>query len=260
MTGRFSERPTRHTGTTTMQGWRLKRYEISLDGETIDPVIMSAVDAVLRANLPGAAGDAQVGFVIVHHGAQQVWILADLWDGDIISQHTFFANFATPTEFAPVAAGGPTACVWELAVHAHEREAFIRHVLDPTDGPDLDAYLKDALVSASHTNQELIDAFNKAWANSNVDALMELMSPDPTYRASTGSGPGTDYHGGDAVRAGFVAVIEAEGANAAPAPPPGAVTVFGNRAMSMWSYPTTTPDGTTVTVEGVDLWTFEADA
>ena len=74
----------------------------------------------------------------------------------------------------------------------------------------------------------------------------------------TGSEPGTDYHGRDAVRAGFMAVIEAEAANPGSTPPPGEVIVLGERAMSMWSYPITRADGTTVIVEGVDLWTFEA--
>lgn len=144
MTGRFQTRPTRPTGTTVVNGWRLKTYEITLDGQPVEGDVVSAVVGVLGDELSPPTTD-DVGFLIVHHGAEQVWVLADLWSGDIISQHTFCADLDDPTTFRRVPAGGPTACVWELAVHAHEREAFIRHVLDPADGPDVDGYLADTL-------------------------------------------------------------------------------------------------------------------
>lgn len=256
MTGRFAPRPTRPAGISIVNGWQLKRYEITLDGAPINAEIITAVDATLAAELPTASGDVEVGFVIVHHGAERVWILADLWDGDIISQHTFFAELDEPSSFCRVAPGGPTACVWELAVHSHERDAFVRHVLSPLNGPDIDAYLDDTLNTGARSNRELIDAFIQAWHDVDIDALMNLMADEPSYRASTGDGPGVDYHGRDAVRRGFAAVIDAEAASNESVPPPGEVTVFGDRIMSMWSYPTTSPSGGAVIVEGVDLWTF----
>lgn len=256
MSGRFASRPTRPTGISVVNDWRLKRYEISLDAAPIAAEILDAVDAVLASELPDASGDVEVGFVIVHHGAERVWILADLWEGDVLSQHTFFAELDEPTSFSRVGPGGPTACVWELAVHSHERDAFVRHVLSPFDGPDLDAYLEDTLSERTRSNQELVEAFAQAWGKVDVDALMNLMTDDPRYRASTGDGPGIDYHGRDAVSRGFAAVIEAEAASNEPVPPLGEVTAFGDRVISMWSYPTTSPSGQATMVEGVDLWTF----
>ena len=144
--GRFRERPTRAAGVTTVNGWRLKMYEVTLDAIAISEDIMVAVHDVLSAELPSADdSDVRAGFCVVHHGAESVWILADLWSGDIISQHTFSAPLDNPTRFERVPAGGPTACVFELTVHAHERDAFVRHVLNPFDGPHIDAYLADTL-------------------------------------------------------------------------------------------------------------------
>ena len=40
---------------------------------------------------------------------------------------------------AAVEGFGP--CVWELAVQAHERQAWLRYVLVNPHGPDVDAYL-----------------------------------------------------------------------------------------------------------------------
>ena len=50
---------------------------------------------------------------------------------------------------------------------------------------------------------------------------------------------------------------EAEAGTDQPVPPPGEIVVLGDRAMSMWSYPSTSPDGQAVLVEGVDIWTFD---
>lgn len=144
MTGRHQSRPTRFTGFLESGGWRLKRYEITLDGEPVPADVDRAVDATLAAELPPGDGD-DVGFLVVHVGAEAVWLLADLWAGDILSQHTFTAPLGATTRFARVPSGGPTACVWELVVHAHERDVYVAHVLDPADGPHREAYLADTL-------------------------------------------------------------------------------------------------------------------
>lgn len=144
MSGRFRTRPTRPAGIWEVNGWRLKVYEITLAGQPVASDVLDAVREVLHAELPAPTSD-DVGFLIVHHGAEQVWVLADLWSGDIIAQHTFCADLGNPTAFRRVPLGGPTACVWELAVHAHERDAFITHVLDPAAGPEIDAYLGDTV-------------------------------------------------------------------------------------------------------------------
>ena len=256
MTGRFTARPTRYVRISTLNGWRLKRYEITLDATPVSDDVNTAIDELLTEALPAHDG---VGFIVVHQGAEQMWLLADLWQGDIIHQHTFFANLDTPTEFQPVAAGGPTACVCELAVHSHERDAYVRHVLDPADGPDINAYLSDVITVPVRSRRQLIEDFNDAWTRGDLDGLMALMADDPAYRASTGHGPGTDHHGTSAVRDGFAAVITAEAANDQPAPPPGVIHIAAERGFSMWAYPTTGPDCTPRTVEGIDVWTFEGD-
>lgn len=143
MTGRFKPRPTRFVEISVINGWRLKRYQIAVDSAPISDMVTDAVDAVLVKHLPqSTVGDVTVGFLIVHHGAESIWVLADLWMGDIVHQHTFSAPLDDPENLESVQAGGPTACVWELPIHAFERDSFVKHVLDPQDGPDTDAYRK----------------------------------------------------------------------------------------------------------------------
>lgn len=145
MSGRYEPRPTRSTGVSTVAGWSLKRYEITLDGIAVPAETIRAADAALASSLPPAPSTPAVGFVIVHVGTEQVWLLVALWFDDVLHHRTFFAPLDEPTDVAPVEVGGPTACVWELAVHGHERSAYIRHVLDPADGPRHDDYLADAI-------------------------------------------------------------------------------------------------------------------
>lgn len=258
MTGRFEPRPTRSTGVLTVNGWQLKSYEITLDAAPISKEVIDAATSCLAVALPEAGSETAVGFVVMHLGSEQMWLLADRWHGDVACQHTFFAPLDDPKNFTAIPAGGPTACVWELAVHAHERDAFVAHVLNPPDGPDYDAYLADTLTVAAAGTRRLIEQFNEAWDRGDVDGLMSLMTDNPTYRASTGTGPGTGFVGTDAVRAGFAAVIAAEAAIPAAAPLPSSqIIIAGDRAVSTWQYPSTAPDGTPAIIEGVDLWTIE---
>jgi hypothetical protein len=47
-------------------------------------------------------------------------------------------------EFHDLKNGSWMGCVWELAIVAHERDAWVRHMLAPGQ-PDLDGYLADSL-------------------------------------------------------------------------------------------------------------------
>lgn len=104
----------------------------------------------------------------------------------------------------------------------------------------------------------VLERFSQAWSRGDVDALMDLMTEDPEYRASTGPGPGAVYRGRDAVGAAFARLLSAPPADDSPLPP-GDVAFFGNRALSFWSLPGRAPDGAPAVIEGVDVMTFAAD-
>lgn len=249
----FAPRPTRAAGVSEHGGRRLKRYEITVDGAAVDPDVIAAAARILDAS--ARAEDVRaVGFAVLHVGLDAVWLLSAHWRDDILHQTMHSAPLDSPTELVPVTTGGPVGCVWELAVHAHERDAWIRHGLEPEAGPDLDAYLADVMVASPDETRRQVEEFNARWRGGDAEALMEVMTEEPVYRASTGESPGTEHRGADEVREAFRDVIAAE---AAGGPPPARVTEvlsFGDRALSTWSYRASGGE----IVEGIDLWTFAA--
>ncbi|WP_315702970.1 MULTISPECIES: hypothetical protein [unclassified Bradyrhizobium] len=101
--------------------------------------------SVLR-ELPETDVDTNIGFLIIHVGQAGVWLLIDRWeDCDILRHHHFRAPLADPTRFTDVSAEHYGPCVWELAVQAFERQAWLDHVLANPAGPDIEGYLSVGL-------------------------------------------------------------------------------------------------------------------
>ncbi len=134
-------RATRCVEVAEIGGWSMKLYTITA-GPTLDRATLDAAKAV-AAETVGEVAEPGVGFVIVHHGDEGVWLLVDTWHGDIVNQSVFRSDLETPNRFVPVSAGGPTACVHELLVHHHESQSLVRHVLGAR--VDRERYLNDWL-------------------------------------------------------------------------------------------------------------------
>ena len=65
MTGRFQPRPIRPTNITLINGWKLKRYEITLNGEVTVPIHRTyAFDDIVEAHRDMEAGRA-IGKLVV---------------------------------------------------------------------------------------------------------------------------------------------------------------------------------------------------
>jgi len=261
----FTERPTRFVGIDERQGWWLKCYEITIDGEETSREIRAAADAAIGRHLVGTAVNGSVGFVVMHAGQDAIWLLINLWNGELLHQVTLSASLDTPDVFAPVGVDGPSACVWELRVIAHEREAYVRHVLASTGPVRVKTYLSDSVeiritsecVIGRCDHRATIKAFNARWNAGDVDGLMDLLTKNPVYRASTGPEPGEVHHGQANVRAAFERIMSSESTLGPPPPVEQVVFIEGDRGVSSWSYRGQDSDDNTCLIEGVDLWVFE---
>lgn len=131
-------------------GHAIKVYGMHRDADGVEPILSEAAIASIRTAIRDVlrkhADDERshgLGFCIAHVGDEAVWLLVDWWiTGGILCQRMLSAPLSQPDVFTPVNAPA-LACVWELIVTAHERNAWVRHML--TAKPDAHAYLEDIL-------------------------------------------------------------------------------------------------------------------
>ncbi|MEM9385586.1 MAG: hypothetical protein AAGA68_11040 [Pseudomonadota bacterium] len=89
-----------------------------------------------------------LGYLIVHIGAQRVWLLLHWWHGeDIVLAHLASAPLGSG-QFRSERGQPFHACVWEHVVIHHEREVWVRHML--TTQPDPTGYLEDQLADGDY--------------------------------------------------------------------------------------------------------------
>jgi hypothetical protein len=130
-----------------VSGWQVKQYHVTVHEDPIQAPVAAAAERFLPKLLPAAAaadGTSRAAFSVLHMGMDAVWLNLYSWVREAIV-HCRAANapLAAPTTFAELAEP-LIGCVWELPSLAHERSAWVRHLLRPSR-PDLDAYLADWL-------------------------------------------------------------------------------------------------------------------
>ncbi len=130
-------------------GHQIKGYAIHRNAEDPGPALsdtmFTAIQVTLAQVLDTQADPLRshgLGFYIAHVGEEAVWLLIDWWNtGGILSQCLFRAPLERPAAFERVTEPA-LACVWELILLTHERNAWVRHMLTPAPRPD--AYLADS--------------------------------------------------------------------------------------------------------------------
>jgi hypothetical protein len=101
--------------------------------------------AAILPDRPDMVGAFGVGFLVIHDGQEsgRCTALVDWWmHPDELYQRAFAAPAGDPRALAPLttaAIGG----VSELAITAHEGQAWLRHVIANPAGWDIEAYLAD---------------------------------------------------------------------------------------------------------------------
>lgn len=149
----YAPRRFRRMGLWTLGDFRCKAYAILADGQVMpDAACQAAARDYLAADLPAAAvreGDAfPLGFAMLHAGATALFLLGDWWaHDDVICQRTAIAS-GPGAPFVSADDRPLLACLWEMVVLSHERDAFVRHLAKAD--PDIDAYLTDWLPDAEY--------------------------------------------------------------------------------------------------------------
>ncbi len=112
--------------------------------------------------------------------------------------------------------------------------------------------MDDAATCAISTN--FLQAFAEAWNRHDTDAILSMMTSDCVFEASRGpDAKGTVYAGRDEVRRGVEEVF-ATFPDARWNEP--RHFIAGDRGVSEWVFTATARDGTSVEVQGCDVFTF----
>jgi ketosteroid isomerase-like protein len=106
------------------------------------------------------------------------------------------------------------------------------------------------------THASLLERYQRAWSEGDVEAIVSLMTDDGVYEASYGPEPfGRRFIGHDAIREGIL-----EMKRSSPHPNSshdyGETYLFGDHAFATWTSAWTTPDGGSDSVHGCDLYEF----
>jgi ketosteroid isomerase-like protein len=261
---RYVSRRSAFLGVSPIRDWRIRIIGLSSTAVLPDDAAVNAAVGVATRSLPErprVPEQEPVGFVVVHSGAEALWVIVGWWDLDILHHRLFRADLGT-TSLSAVAPGGPTACVWELLVIEQERQAWVKHVLSRPEAPDYNGYLASSLEvtesaqPAPAMTVERLQEFSAAWGRGDVDRLMTFMTDDCVYVASVGPEPGRTYRGRVEVRRGFEEFLAHDTGGV---PHSGHAFVHGDVGAVEWSYEFTEPDGTIRRVLGCDLFRFRGD-
>jgi ketosteroid isomerase-like protein len=103
------------------------------------------------------------------------------------------------------------------------------------------------------TVRATLEAFARAWAARDLDAIMRWLTEDCVYGASIGPEPGITYRGQAEVRAGISVMLAHD--DAVESQTTGLV-IAGDRAFWEWQYVQIGADGARWLLHGCDLFTF----
>ncbi|HLG00097.1 MAG TPA: isochorismatase [Acidimicrobiia bacterium] len=144
----FRRRRARFLRVLEHDGWRLKVIGIAYAGDSARPELVEAAEAAARDILPlPAVGNGRygAGFLGVHDGRGSCFVFVDWWaDENELHHQVLISPVEDPTALAPAGPDEAAACVWDLAVMAFEREAWVRHVLE-AETPDVERYLAERI-------------------------------------------------------------------------------------------------------------------
>ncbi|GAA3149514.1 hypothetical protein ACFQ0X_15640 [Streptomyces rectiviolaceus] len=128
----YHARTARPLGVREAGGHLVKAYAVEAPGRKVTGRYEESALALAGAHLGlgRARGSAGLAVLIVHAGGDGDYVLVQSWiEGYMSDLAVFVGPAGHPGELRPGRAG-LAPCVWEAAVLTHERDAYVRCVLD----------------------------------------------------------------------------------------------------------------------------------
>lgn len=139
----YKAREIQFKGIQNIKEWKMKRYSISYNSESFSGELENESLMLLQNVLPKIDNtNYGVGFMIVHHGKGANFVLIDWWcNENELQQRVYYSSKNSPEKLILQDGNSPIACVWDLTVINHERNAWMEHMM--TEKPKLSNYLKN---------------------------------------------------------------------------------------------------------------------
>lgn len=138
----YAERKFGYLGLWKECGWNLKLYAIHHEAgqaqeKIVPPTVLEGAKGFIRKcfSVPDTEGNHyHQGFVILHQGVQENWLVWYWWAFDNICSQVLANSSDKDPETFHAYHGPITACIWEMMIVEFERRAWIENVLS---GPRL---------------------------------------------------------------------------------------------------------------------------
>ncbi len=150
MLKRYTPRNFRFEQIFEINKWKVKVYTITYNDEfNSEEILSNAINSLgdwLNKSKSLQLQTYNMAFLVIHEGKDGVWVLPHWWiGGEMLQKLTFYTRYEEPNKFELLPKEGSMACVWELSVICHERNAWIKHILKNADSPNFDGYLSDVI-------------------------------------------------------------------------------------------------------------------
>lgn len=142
------QRPITPLGVWESTGFAMKVYGIAYNrpGPRVELIEAARAIAGEYLLLPTTQRTHGVGFIGIHDGRGENQIFIDRWiNENEVLHHVWVSRIETPADVHPAPYDFNSVCIWDLKVQCHEREAWMRHVLDNPNGQDFEGYMADTL-------------------------------------------------------------------------------------------------------------------
>lgn len=141
----YQKRPIRFLELWEKDGWRLKVYSLAYQMPLARQHVVETSKAIMWKHLQEVARDKphySVGFIGINDGRGAIFSFVDFWaDENELHHHVFVSPKEEVEKLEYRTPMGLTACVWDAALLAFERQAWVDTMLNNPNEPSLEQYL-----------------------------------------------------------------------------------------------------------------------
>lgn len=143
----YQDRPTHFIGIEKIDAWSFKCYEV-IDVSNTKPQPEEWEYAIQLSaqniqNYAHSITELKIGYIIYHKGFDTNYIVISWWFHENMLRMFAYASMRSKACEFRLVTDGLNICVWDMLIHAHERNAFVKHILRKPASAQFKNYLYD---------------------------------------------------------------------------------------------------------------------